>query len=90
MLKTGNGNEQTCVHNLLRMERGEVALDQLRGVRGDLIDKPASQIEPFYRANVLWLIENYEPRVEAGEIALAGGDESGNFRTTTAIEKGEK
>jgi phage baseplate assembly protein W len=84
MLKSGNGHTQTCVNNLLRLERGEVPLDQLRGVRSDLVDKPATVVEPFYRANVLWLIENYEPRVEAGEVAITGGNTDGNFKATTS------
>ena len=89
MLKNANGKAQTCVNNLLRMERGEVPLDQLRGVRSELVDKPATVIEPFYRANVLWLIENYEPRVDAGEVAITDGDTDGNFKATTSTIKGE-
>lgn len=88
MLKSGNGYAQTCANNLLRMEQGEVPLDQLRGVRGDLVDKPAPLVEPFYRANVLWLLENYEPRVNALEIAVDKGNTEGNYNTTSNIEKG--
>ena len=88
MVKSGNGQAQTCVNNLLRMERGEVPLDQLRGVRGDFIDMPSAIVEPFYRANVIWLIENYEPRVEAQQIAIDKGNTEGNYNTTSNIEKG--
>lgn len=85
MLKSGNGKTATCINNLLSMERGEVPLDQLRGIREDLTDMPAAVVEPFYRANVLWLVENYEPRAEAGEIALKDGDTEGNFKTNAAL-----
>ena len=90
MLKSGNGSEQACVQNLLRMERGEVHLDQLRGIRADLADRPATMVEPFFRANVLWLVENYEPRVDAGEIAMKSGDIDGNFNMRVNINKGDK
>lgn len=80
-----NGNVETCVKNLLQMEQGEVPLDQMRGIRADLTDKPAAAIEPFYRANVLWLLENYEPRADAGDIAIKSGDTDGNFITTANI-----
>ena len=85
-----NGDVETCVKNLLQMERGEVPLDQLRGIRADLIDKPAAAVEPFYRANVIWVIENYEPRAEAGEIAIQSFDNNGNFITTTKVQGGNQ
>lgn len=65
MNKSGNSNKGTCINNLLRMTRGDVHLDQLRGIRADIIDMPATTAEPHMRANVFWLVEHYEPRVSS-------------------------
>ena len=40
MRASGNGSPEVCAANLLRIVRGEVAYDRVRGVDGTLIDKP--------------------------------------------------
>ena len=65
MKKSDNGNKGQCINNLLSMTRGDVHLDQLRGLRADIIDMPATTAEPHMRANVFWLVEHYEPRVSS-------------------------
>ena len=71
MNKTGNSNKGQCISNLLRLTRGEVHLDQLRGIRADLIDMPATTMEPYMRANVFWLVEHYEPRIESMDFSIS-------------------
>ena len=65
----GNGNPETCAANLLRIVRGEVAYDRVRGRDPRLIDNPSSMVDAV--ADAEWLLENYEPRVEA-DLDLVG------------------
>ena len=58
----GNGTPETCASNLLRIVRGEVPYDRVRGRDGALIDQPNATDEAV--ADAEWLLENYEPRVE--------------------------
>lgn len=59
----GNGNPETCAANLLRIVRGEVAYDRVRGRDARLIDNPSSRVDAV--ADAEWVLENYEPRVVA-------------------------
>lgn len=73
----GNGTPETCASNLLRIVRGEVPFDRVRGRDGSLVDQPNATEEAT--ADAEWLLETYEPRVtveEAETVAetpLAGG-----------------
>ena len=80
MQKTGNGNTDTCVNNLLQLMRGEIPLDQLRGIRADIIDQPATTAAPLYAASARWLIDNYEPRAAFDNINLTDGTTEGDFK----------
>lgn len=72
----GNGTPETCASNLLRITRGEVPFDRVRGRDGALVDQPNAMEDAV--ADAVWLVETYEPRVEvenaeaAVEAALAG------------------
>lgn len=73
----GNGNPETCASNLLRIVRGEVPLDRVKGMDGTLVDKPNASDEAI--ADAEWLLETYEPRVSIESIgdnpeAAASGD----------------
>lgn len=70
MKTTGNGMAQTCVDNLLALRRGEIALDGLRGLPPELIDRPESRALPELKDAVRETLETYEPRVIAGEVKL--------------------
>lgn len=58
----GNGNPETCASNLLRIVRGEVPYDRVKGRAGVLIDQPNAMDEAI--ADAEWLLGTYEPRVE--------------------------
>ena len=60
MRASGNGSPEVCAANLLRIVRGEVAYDRVRGVDGTLIDKAVADAE--------WVLETFEPRVESDSI----------------------
>ena len=67
MRASGNGSPEVCAANLLRIVRGEVAYDRVRGVDGTLIDKPNATDEAV--ADAEWVLETFEPRVESDSIA---------------------
>ena len=78
----GNGNPETCASNLLRIVRGEVPYDRVKGRDGVLIGQPNATDEAI--ADAEWLLEAYEPRVEleSAEMnmeAAATGDFSALF-----------
>nr|DAF27771.1 MAG TPA: lysozyme [Caudoviricetes sp.] len=70
MLKSGNGTPAQCVGNLLRLIRGEVPYERLKGINPRLIDSPSSIAGPELVADAEWLIENYEPRANLESINL--------------------
>ena len=70
MKSSGNGNPATCVGNLLRLVRGEVPYERIKGIDPKLIDKPSSTAAEDLRADAQWLIENYEPRVNLSSVDL--------------------
>ncbi len=84
----GNGTPETCTSNLLRIVRGEVPYDRVKGRDGALIDQPNVTDEVV--ADIEWLMETYEPRVtvesveENAEAAL-----SGDFSTLVKIKRKE-
>lgn len=62
----GNGTPETCASNLLRIVRGEVPFDRVRGRDGALIDQPNATDEAI--ADAEWVLETYEPRVTVGSV----------------------
>lgn len=89
MKASGNGLPETCALNLLRIVRGEVPYDRVRGVDGTLIDRPNVTAEAA--ADIEWVLETYEPRVEIESIedspeAIAAG----NFASIVNIKRKEE
>lgn len=80
MKAKGNGDPATCVGNLLRLIRGEVPYERMKGLDPRLIDRPSSIAGPELVADAEWLIENYEPRVSLDSIDLeAALAQAGHF-----------
>lgn len=63
MKASGNGDPGTCAENLLRIVRGEIPFDRVRGRDGALVDQPFNSDEALDDAE--WVLDQYEPRVEA-------------------------
>ena len=84
-----NGAPETCAANLLRIVRGEVPYDRVRGRDGALVDKPNHEDEAT--ADAEWLLETYEPRitVESAE-AIAEAAATGDFSTVVTITRKEE
>ena len=84
----GNGTPETCASNLLRIVRGEVPYDRVRGRDGALIDQPNATDEAA--ADIEWLMENYEPRVTVESVEEnADAALSGDFSALVNIKRKE-
>lgn len=88
MLKSGNGEPLQCVENLMKTFRGEVPYERIKGLDAGNIDKPSSYIDAEIEADARWIIETYEPRVEASEvIAVAVDMINGDFHLDATLKK---
>lgn len=84
----GNGNPETCASNLLRIVRGEVPYDRVRGRDGTLVDQPNATDEAV--ADAEWVLETYEPRVNAESITGSGeAVKNGEFALLVDIDRKE-
>jgi len=84
----GNGTPETCAANLLRIIRGEVPFDRVRGRDGSLVDLPDAMDEAI--ADAEWVLETYEPRVETEGIASqADRPLTGDFSMLVNIKRKE-
>lgn len=80
MKASGNGDPAQCVGNLLRLVRGEVPYERLKGLNAKLIDQPSASAAQELMADAQWLIENYEPRINLESIDLiAALAQAGHF-----------
>ena len=71
MLASGNGRPEVCALNLLRITRGEVPYDRIKGLAGDLIDIPAGTAgTDAVIADAEWVLSIYEPRVRSDTIDI--------------------
>ncbi len=77
MIAHGNGKTQRCVQNLMRLFRGEVPYERVKGIDPRLIDKPIIEAEPQMRQDAEWLIETYEPRATINGITVSTDDAVG-------------
>ena len=82
----GNGRPETCASNLLRIVRGEVPYDRVRGRDGALIDKANATDEAT--ADVEWLLETYEPRVTVESVETTA-ELSGEVSTLVNFKRKE-
>ena len=84
----GNGAPEICAHNLLRIVRGEVPFDRVRGLDGALIDQPNAAEDAL--ADAEWVLETYEPRVEADSLtSFAEAALHGDFAVAVNIQRKE-
>lgn len=84
----GNGTPETCASNLLRIVRGEVPYDRVRGRDGALVDQPNATDEAI--ADAEWVLETYEPRVNVESVEANPEDAfSGDFSTLVNITRKE-
>lgn len=84
----GNGTPETCASNLLRIVRGEVPYDRVRGRDCELEHAPNISAEAVTDAE--WVLETYEPRVnvESAEAIIEAAN-TGDFSILVNIERKE-
>lgn len=88
MRASGNGLPEVCVQNLMRTFRGEVPYSRLKGLDPRNIDRPYVNARADIEADALWVIETYEPRVNANEVVSSVVDATnGDFRLDADVTK---
>ena len=88
MMAKGNGAPQVCVNNLLRLFRGEVPYERVKGLDPRTVDRPALVADAQLRQDADWLVETYEPRAEIKNITVTQADTiNGGFTVTADIEE---
>lgn len=89
MKANGNGTPETCASNLLRIVRGEVPYDRVRGRDASLIDQPNATKKAL--ADARWLLEKYEPRVEIeSKSSTSEAARAGDFAALMNIKRKEE
>lgn len=90
MKAKGNGTPQVCANNLLRLFRGEVPYERVKGLDPRIVDRPLATASAQLRQDADWLIDTYEPRAEIKALHVAAsGATVGGFSVTADIkEKG--
>lgn len=84
----GNGTPETCAANLLRIVRGEVPFDRVKGRDGSLIDR--ANVTDEATADAEWLLETYEPRVQVESVETKpDGQTPGEFATLVNFRRKE-
>jgi len=84
----GNGRPETCASNLLRIVRGEVPYDRVRGRDSTLVDQPNATDEAL--ADAEWVLQTYEPRVDIERMeANPEAALSGEFQALVNIQRKE-
>ena len=88
MKAQGNGRPETCAFNLLRIVRGEIPFDRVRGRDGALIDQPSVADEA--QADAKWVLSTYEPRVEIESVEMnPEAASAGDFSELVKIKRKE-
>lgn len=91
MLKSGNGDPHQCVENLLRIVRGEVPYDRVRGIDGSIVDMPEDDARIELEQDAKWNIENYEPRIAVEEAEIDTEiAENGDFKLSVNVTETEE
>lgn len=88
MMAKGNGAPHVCANNLLRLFRGEVPYERVKGLGPRIIDRPFVAGDAELRQDADWLIETYEPRATIKSITMSQSDViNGVFLITAEIEE---
>lgn len=90
MLSSGNSNTAVCVNNLLKISRGEVPYERLKGVNFSGIDGPATTASEELTADLEWMLGVYEPRAVVDNISITPTDaQNGQFTISAEISARE-
>ena len=90
MKAKGNGTPQVCVNNLLRLFRGEVPYERLKGLDPRIIDRPIVTADTELRQDADWLVDIYEPRAQITSVSVTQDDTaSGSFTVSAELQNRE-
>ena len=90
MRAKGNGTPAVCSDNLLRIHRGEVPFERVKGLNPRTIDRPLIEAEAELQQDADWLISTYEPRVTVERIRVApSSGMAGGFSVTAEVKEKE-
>lgn len=91
MKASGNGSPAVCAGNLLKLTRGEVPYERVKGIDPRLIDRPFGIAEAEIQQDAEWLLKTYEPRADVNAINIKPSDApSGGFTVTADINEKEE
>ena len=91
MRASGNGAPNVCTNNLLRLFRGEVPYDRVKGLDPRIVDSPILSADARLRQDADWLVDTYEPRAEIKSLTVSQSDTAnGGFVVTADIEVKEE
>lgn len=86
MKASGNSRPELCAANLLRITRGEVPYERTKGLSIANIDSPATRAGSDVEADAVWLLENYEPRIDVDSVNIeAIAADTGDFLLNAGI-----
>lgn len=90
MRSRGNGTPEVCANNLLRMTRGEVPFERVKGIDPRIIGRPLPNAAAELEADAEWLIDIFEPRVQFEGINLEPNEAvNGGFKVTAKVKEKE-
>lgn len=76
MLSYGNSNAEITARNLIKISRGEVPYDRIKGVDASVVDGPLDEVSINIENDVREIIEDYEPRVDVKDVVVKKEDDS--------------
>ena len=87
MQRKNNSAPGVCVSNLLRIARGEVPYERIKGISSAHIGTPSSHAVDEVVEDAGWMLGTYEPRAEIESIKATPTDApSGHFDITATIK----
>ena len=87
MQRKNNSDPAVCVSNLLRISRGEVPYERIKGISSAYIGTPAAHAVDEVVEDAGWMLGIYEPRAEIESIEADPTDEpSGHFAIKATIK----
>ena len=86
MKASGNGEIALCANNLLRLHKGEVPYERVKGLHPQLIDAPALKCDGLVQ-EAEQLISSYEPRAICKTISIRHGETYGDFIISAEIDE---
>lgn len=88
MKSSGNGNPAVCANNLVRISRGEIPFDRIKGVRlSELTGASLSEWEDL-EEDIKWMVKTYEPRVDVDSVDIETTDAAnGQVAVTVNVKR---